>query len=82
MLRDLVQAMAVVAADDLGGNAVPPQRVVDDSADLALRLDARQADEPVPPRRLPPAGHAADDAVRAVDDAQAALDRALGMAPT
>ncbi|MBU6364320.1 MAG: FUSC family protein, partial [Acidobacteria bacterium] len=82
MLRDLVQAMAVVAADDLGGNAVPPQRVVDDSADLALRLDARQADEPVPPRRLPPAGQAADEAARAVDDAQAALDRALGMAPT
>jgi uncharacterized membrane protein YccC len=82
MLRDLVQAMAVVAADDLGDRATPPQRVVDECADLALRLDARQADEPVPPRRLPPAGPDADDAVRAVDDAQAALDRALGIAPT
>ena len=78
MLLDLVQAMAVVAADDISGRAVPPERVVDDSADLARRLDARQADQPVPPRVLPPAAPDADDAVRAVDDAQAALDRALG----
>lgn len=82
MLRDLVQATAVVAADDLGRLAVPPERVVEDSADLARRLAARQADEPVPSRALPPAGPGADDAVQAVDDAQAALDRVLGPAPT
>lgn len=81
ILADLVRALGLVAAVDIGGAAGGSrgvtERVVDDSADLARRLGARQADEPVPPRAFAPAGPTDDDASRAVDDAQVTFDLAL-----
>lgn len=82
IMRDLVEVMAIVAAEDLRDDdrAAPavPERVVHDSADLARRLHARQDDQPVPPRALAPAAPGDDDAILALDDAQVTFQQALG----
>lgn len=81
ILTDMVQAAACVAVADVSHDpdaaGAVPERVVAECNDLARRLEARNADQPVPPRALPPAGPGDQLPVRLLDDAQHQLDLAL-----